>query len=58
MSPNVCTAREASRLLDLEYHTFMARVRRGQYTFEMFGDQYIFDRDKLIAEHSKLEEVK
>lgn len=49
------TAAEAALKLRLEYHTFMARVRKGQYTHEWFGRSRVFDKnyiDQLAQEEA------
>lgn len=43
------TATEAALALGLEYHTFMARVRKGDYTFEEWGRSKVFARDYIDA---------
>lgn len=39
---NYYTAAEAAKILGLEYKTFLARVRNGQYPFERFGHMKVF----------------
>jgi hypothetical protein len=41
------TAREAAAVLGLNYHTFLARVRRGQYTGEWAGNQILFLKSSI-----------
>ncbi len=36
------TAKEAAAVLGLNYHTFMWRVRNGQYYFEDLGNAKVF----------------
>ena len=45
------TAREAAEMLGLKYHTFMARVRKGQYNRVKAGWAVLFpkrDIDKHV----------
>lgn len=48
------TATEAAAILGLKYSTFMARVKRGWYTFDRVGNwTTVFDKDyidRLAAE--------
>lgn len=41
------TATEAAEVLGLEYHTFLARVRRGKYPFDRFGMALLFDKSTI-----------
>lgn len=45
-----CTANEAAALLGLKYHTFLSRVRKGEYTREYFGKCLLFDRELILKE--------
>ena len=44
MKDKYYTASEAAETLGLEYHTFMARVRCGRYTFEWWGRSKVFEK--------------
>lgn len=45
MRENYYTAAEAAKVLGLEYHTFMWRVReKAEYAHERLGSAYIFDK--------------
>ena len=41
------TAAEAAAILGLEYHTFMARARRGVYLHEHFGRAKVFHKQYI-----------
>jgi hypothetical protein len=47
MKDKYYTATEAARVLGLEYHTFMARVRNGRYTFEWWGKSKVFEKQSI-----------
>lgn len=54
---NAYTASEAAAKLGLNYYAFLARVRRGQYTYTKHGDTYAFDRNYIDGEAEKAEGV-
>lgn len=53
MNSNSCTAREIADLLGLNYHTFLARVKRGKYTVTYFGRSMVFDKETVFEEHKR-----
>lgn len=57
MKDKYYTATEAAKTLGLEYHTFMARVRNGRYTFEWWGKSKIFDRCSIDNQVKKSEDA-
>jgi hypothetical protein len=50
-------AQDAAKVLGLEYHTFMARVRKGLYPYEKPGRDMFFLKtiiDKAAAEEKNV----
>lgn len=47
------SANEAAVRLGLAYHTFMARVRRGEYPCQQIGRTYVFDKASIEEEAKK-----
>ncbi len=41
------TAAEAARILGLNYHTFMYRVRKGRYDHDRVGWSKVFDKNYI-----------
>lgn len=41
------TAKEAAALLNLNYHTLLARARRGKYDAEKFGWSVMFPKSTI-----------
>ena len=57
MKDKYYTAAEAAAILGLEYHTFMARVRNGRYTFEWWGKSKVFDKEAIDDQIKQSENV-
>lgn len=45
---NYYTAAEAAKILGLEYHTFLARVRKGAYPYELLGNKKAFPKSVIL----------
>ena len=47
MQENYYTAAQAANTLGLKYHTFMARVRAGRYTYDKLGRIRVFEKKTI-----------